>query len=398
MPSIFANSLTYSNSIGLGDAALTLQTSLGPVLSPWQSVSSLVCAAPVAAIQLQINANSANINVNSTNIAANSTAFQTAINANSTHIAANSNAFIPLTGSAKITGAMSLTVTGAGCNITISGEGTTNFIAYGYNATANGPMTTARFSHGTMVAPTACSSGDSCGGMIGAFYDGVNSFHNVGQINFTLIDPNFATSLTCGAQIVFQVASIGGIANSKIATMDWTNGFQFMGASNPVIDANRYHILRGQTINAASATTQNSFATAFATNEGGIGQPIYFDGANWRRFSDCNVMSTGNKQPQTDFFVRSVPATGFTYTVANGVGQVVLDPAGTLATGALTMCASPFDGQEMGLSTSQIITAFTLSGNTGQTLDGGFAAATLAANGFARYKWVNASTTWYRIG
>jgi hypothetical protein len=97
-------------------------------------------------------------------------------------------------------------------------------------------------------------------------------------------------------------------------------------------------------------------------------------------------------------YSRQTPTTGFTITIGNQVAYLILKPAGTLATGTITMPSTPVDGQEVGISSSQIITALTVQGNTGQTIDGTFTAATLAANGFARWKYVLADTTWYRVG
>ncbi len=63
-----------------------------------------------------------------------------------------------------------------------------------------------------------------------------------------------------------------------------------------------------------------------------------------------------------------VPLTAFTITSPNGIGRLYLNPAGTLATGTLTMMAQPSDGQRFCLEDSQTQTAITISANTGQTL------------------------------
>lgn len=91
-----------------------------------------------------------------------------------------------------------------------------------------------------------------------------------------------------------------------------------------------------------------------------------------------------------------VPLTGFSITVPDGITNLILDPAGALATGTITMPANPLDGQICGVASSQVVTTLTMSANTGQTLDGGL--ATFAANGFARYQYVQSVATWFRIG
>jgi len=88
-----------------------------------------------------------------------------------------------------------------------------------------------------------------------------------------------------------------------------------------------------------------------------------------------------------------VPTTGFTYTFAAGTTVLVMNPAGTLATGTITMPAAPADGMTITFSSTQIITALTLNGNTGQTVVSG--TTKLAANQSATYVYRLSNTTWY---
>jgi hypothetical protein len=93
--------------------------------------------------------------------------------------------------------------------------------------------------------------------------------------------------------------------------------------------------------------------------------------------------------------VRDVPTTGFSYTVPNQVNIVVLDPAGTLATGTVVLPAAPIDRQTVRVASSQIITALTVSPSAGQTLKG--APTTLAANTSVAWIYFSATSTWYRL-
>lgn len=88
------------------------------------------------------------------------------------------------------------------------------------------------------------------------------------------------------------------------------------------------------------------------------------------------------------------PSTGFSYTFAAGTQVLVMNPAGTLATGTITMFASPSDGMTLRFSSSQIITALTVSANTGQSIVS--AVTTLLAGGGAAYIYRSANSTWYR--
>ena len=92
---------------------------------------------------------------------------------------------------------------------------------------------------------------------------------------------------------------------------------------------------------------------------------------------------------------RVVPTTGFTNTIANTTSYYILEPAGTLATGTLTMPASPVNEQVVTIASTQTITALTHSPNTGQTLKG--ALTTIAVDGNASWIYRTANTTWYRV-
>lgn len=61
-----------------------------------------------------------------------------------------------------------------------------------------------------------------------------------------------------------------------------------------------------------------------------------------------------------------VPTTGFSITVA--AGNTVLNPAGTLATGTITMPAAPVANQEVKVSSTKAITALSVLANAGQSI------------------------------
>lgn len=88
-----------------------------------------------------------------------------------------------------------------------------------------------------------------------------------------------------------------------------------------------------------------------------------------------------------------VLTTGFSYTFAAGTQMLIANPAGTLATGTVTMPASPADGMVITFSSSQQITALTLQGNTGQSISS--AVTFLPAQTAVSYVYRLANTTWY---
>jgi len=92
---------------------------------------------------------------------------------------------------------------------------------------------------------------------------------------------------------------------------------------------------------------------------------------------------------------QQTPLTAFAITIPANVAVLQLTPAGTLATGTITLPASPYDGQDAFIFSTQTVTALTIAANMGQTING-TAITTIAANTRIGYKYNVANTTWYR--
>lgn len=94
------------------------------------------------------------------------------------------------------------------------------------------------------------------------------------------------------------------------------------------------------------------------------------------------------------------PATGFNIAAPTPVSQqqwLLLQPAGTLATGTITLplnTATP-DGTELLITTTQQISTFTVAANGASAVYGD--PATLAAEDFFRLRFYQATNSWYRI-
>jgi hypothetical protein len=88
----------------------------------------------------------------------------------------------------------------------------------------------------------------------------------------------------------------------------------------------------------------------------------------------------------------AAPSTGATVTANAGVHVLHLDPAGTLAALSVVLPASPANGQDFVISTSQTITALTITGTIVGTL------TTLALGGFARFNYSSSAAKWLRAG
>jgi hypothetical protein len=93
------------------------------------------------------------------------------------------------------------------------------------------------------------------------------------------------------------------------------------------------------------------------------------------------------------------PATGFNITIGNNIYTQILDPAGALLTGTLTMPSSPGDGQVVRITSTQSISTLTVSPNAGQSIKNAPTSFTVSLTGDQGYEFIYraANTTWYRL-
>lgn len=110
-------------------------------------------------------------------------------------------------------------------------------------------------------------------------------------------------------------------------------------------------------------------------------------------YGDGRHAATGARADQS--YSLQTPTTGFSISVANACGQLILNPAGTLASGTITLPASPKDGQLCRIVSTAAVSALTLSAATGQTITG--AVSTLAANAAVAFLYAAGSSCWYRV-
>jgi len=95
-----------------------------------------------------------------------------------------------------------------------------------------------------------------------------------------------------------------------------------------------------------------------------------------------------------------VPGAGFNITVPTPVSEqqwMLLQPAGMLATGTITLPLNTgvADGTQVLVTTTQVITAFTLALNGAAASFG--APTTLAAGAFFTMRFYQATNSWYRV-
>lgn len=108
-----------------------------------------------------------------------------------------------------------------------------------------------------------------------------------------------------------------------------------------------------------------------------------------------NVYATPAQLKASGAYYKSIPLTGFTFTFGNSQTDAAFRPAGTLATGTVTLAPNPSDGSRVCIFSTQIITALTLAANTGQTINN--AATAMTALGHVCYLYGLSNTTWDRV-
>lgn len=172
-------------------------------------------------------------------------------------------------------------------------------------------------------------------------------------------------------------------------TMALTSGSD--GASSGFILKDELDAARGFFLITSSVTTTNPFFPNVPSGQSvqlitNVNVPCYF-GSNAEKAA-FGFDADGNFiQPDKDI---QVPTNGFTITIASH--STILNPAGTLATGTIEMPAAPTDSQVCRFSSTEEVTALTVSGN-GNTI---LAAPTTILAGEAFEFIFNAGdTTWY---
>ncbi len=90
------------------------------------------------------------------------------------------------------------------------------------------------------------------------------------------------------------------------------------------------------------------------------------------------------------------PLSGFSIAIVDTCGALLLNPAGALAAGSITMPAHPKDGQICRIASSQAVSALTLAPASGQSLSGGMTA--FSTGSFVEYLFVSSANTWFRVG
>lgn len=185
-----------------------------------------------------------------------------------------------------------------------------------------------------------------------------------------------------GCNLIFAVQLNGGGFTTRL-TIAQNGNATLVGAftANSVIAGN--YTVNAATVGSNGINLPAANSLGFVSNSALRGS---FDATG----NFINLFPTSDQSKSVQ-----VPTTGFTITGANTSKTLILNPAGTLATGTITMPAGPIDGQEFRFSSTQTVTALTVSPNAAQTLSN--APTTIAPGQGYGYIYHLATTNWFRL-
>lgn len=101
--------------------------------------------------------------------------------------------------------------------------------------------------------------------------------------------------------------------------------------------------------------------------------------------------------------VKQTYTTGTTVTISNSTTWLIINPASTVAALAITMPVSPTDGQKIEMSfggtvtSGVVVTALTITPNSGQTILSVSSPTTLEAGETVMYRFNSSNSIWYRL-
>ena len=152
---------------------------------------------------------------------------------------------------------------------------------------------------------------------------------------------------------------------------------------------------------------QSAVNTTAMLANGTVGQVLESNGTtlapSWvtlgtMSLQNANAITESGSVADTSFSYQT-PTTGFSITIANGIQTLILEPAGTLLAGTIIMPSTPVNGQLIRITSTQNITALTLSPNAGQSIVNAPTGFTVNLTGDQGYELIYrlANTTWYRL-
>ncbi len=221
------------------------------------------------------------------------------------------------------------------------------------------------------------------------------------SLDFTVANFQMFTTAGAGAATAIQFLHCPIVAGTGVT------GYSVMRVWINVIGVADTIVLPGSvTIGVNSIAGYSAGTISFST----IGAYIYefssIDGGNSYLISevsraDSSVAVGGNLTIGggriESGYQYSAAVTGFHITVTPDKSRLILDPAGTLAQGNITLPTGNVDARTITISSTATITALAVAGNPGTSVRPS-ANITLSAGSGATYFYHQAESTWYKIG
>ena len=234
---------------------------------------------------------------------------------------------------------------------------------------------------------------DSTSGSVSlSFINWPSQAYGYGKIRLYVNVANTAYTLTLPSAVSINVADIEGTTGQVITFPSPGNYlFEFSsydgGVTIIIQDLLRnYETQVGNAVTFVSTTiTGNTKSTSTSTGalvvNGGVGI--------------AGNLSTGGARIEAGYQY-GANTTGFSTTIASNVSRLILDPAGTLANGTVTLPSANVDATVVTISSTQTITALQVLPNAGTTLVPS-ANITLTGGTGVSYFYHAAETKWYKI-
>jgi hypothetical protein len=211
-----------------------------------------------------------------------------------------------------------------------------------------------------------------------------------GPLALSTLDANFNWAIDIQSQAV--TAAAGGTADALTATY------------TPAVTSLINGLILYVRASAANATTTPQFspngltARTIVKATGALAVGDIYGAGHWLQLIyDTTLVAWVLSNPAgtviTNVLDYQVLTTAFAYTFPANTQVLIINPAGALATGTITMPASPSNGMTITVESTQEVTALTLNGNTGQTVIG--KPVQLIPNQPLSWIYRASNTTWY---
>jgi hypothetical protein len=185
--------------------------------------------------------------------------------------------FVQKTGG-TMTGSLSIQVpTVSNLSLTREDNLASLFELFQYNTGTSSANFRGNKARGTIASPSGVITNDQISGFLGRAYHSGGAFSgNIAFAGFAALQD--ITSTAQGTYFTLELTPIGSTSRSRIAKIDWTDGFTF--ANGVVIDVNRHFQLRSYVRTSLPSATPEGQMIYVSNATGGATQ-AFSNGVNW---------------------------------------------------------------------------------------------------------------------